>query len=160
MLAFKIKPVSVTVKADDKQVTRGTAPNSIPYTATVTGLVNDEAESLISRTIQCESYTVDTPVTSAGSELAIIASGAEEQGNYTVTYQPGKLTVTAAPVTTGTLKVTKEVQGEDLTLKNLSKEFKITVKGPNNYNKSFSLPETVGDSRQNCYLDHLRPPRW
>ena len=144
--SFKIKPVSVTVKADDKQVTRGTAPNSIPYTATVTGLVNDEAESLISRTIQCESYTVDTPVTSAGSELAIIASGAEEQGNYTVTYQPGKLTVTAAPVTTGTLKVTKEVQGEDLTLKNLSKEFKITVKGPNNYNKSFSLPETVGDS--------------
>ncbi len=125
--SFKIKPVSVTVKADDKQVTRGTAPNSIPYTATVTGLVNDEAESLISRTIQCESYTVDTPVTSAGSELAIIASGAEEQGNYTVTYKPGKLTVVAAPVTTGTLKVTKEVQGENLTLDNLSDEFAITV---------------------------------
>ena len=149
--SFKIKPVSVTVKADDKQVTRGTAPNSIPYTATVTGLVNDEAESLISRTIQCESYTVDTPVTSAGSELAIIASGAKEQGNYTVTYQPGKLTVTAAPVTTGTLKVTKEVQGEDLTLKNLSKEFKITVKGPNNYNKSFSLPANVGDGKTNTW---------
>ena len=144
--SFKIKPVSVTVKADDKQVTRGTAPNSIPYTATVTGLVNDEAESLISRTIQCASYTVDTPVTSAGSELAIIASGAKEQGNYTVTYQPGKLTVTAAPVTTGTLKVTKEVQGEDLTLKSLPSNFKITVTGPNSYNRSFPLPETVEDS--------------
>ena len=144
--SFKIKPVSVTVKADDKQVTRGTAPNSIPYTATVTGLVNDEAESLISRTIQCASYTVDTPVTSAGSELAIIASGAKEQGNYTVTYQPGKLTVTAAPVTTGTLKVTKEVQGEDLTLKSLPSNFKITVTGPNSYNRSFLLPETVEDS--------------
>ncbi len=123
--SFKIKPVSVTVKADDKQVTRGTAPNSIPYTATVTGLVNDEAESLISRTIQCESYTVDTPVTSAGSELAIIASGAEEQGNYTVTYQPGKLTVTAAPVTTGTLEVTKKVEG--LALNELPEGFKIKV---------------------------------
>ena len=123
--SFKIKPVSVTVKADDKQVTRGTAPNSIPYTATVTGLVNDEAESLISRTIQCESYTVDTPVTSAGSELAIIASGAEEQGNYTVTYQPGKLTVTAAPVTTGALEVTKKVEG--LALNELPEGFKIKV---------------------------------
>ena len=123
--SFKIKPVSVTVKADDKQVTRGTAPNSIPYTATVTGLVNNEAESLISRTIQCESYTVDTPVTSDGSELEITASGDTEQGNYTVTYRPGKLTVSAAPVTTGTLKVTKKVEG--LALNELPEGFKIKV---------------------------------
>ncbi len=141
--SFKIKPVSVTVKADDKQVTRGTTPESITYTYTVTGLVNNEAESLISRTIQCESYTVDTP---AESELEITASGAPEQGNYTVTYRPGKLTVVAAPVTTGTLKVTKEVQGDDLTLKSLPSDFKITVTGPNSYNRSFPLPETVGDS--------------
>ena len=125
--SFKIKPVSVTVKADDKQVTRGTAPNSIPYTATVTGLVNGEAESLIVRTIQCENYTVDTPVTSDGSGLEITASGDTEQGNYTVTYRPGKLTVVAAP--TGTLKVTKEVQGENLTLDKLPSDFKITVAG-------------------------------
>ena len=144
--SFKIKPASVTVTADDKQVTRGTVPESIAYTDTVTGLVNNEAESLISRTIKCEGYTVDTPVTAVGSELEITASGAKEQGNYTVTYRPGKLTVVAAPVTTGTLKVTKEVQGENLTLKSLPSNFRITVTGPNSYNRSFPLPETVGDS--------------
>ena len=63
-----------------------------------------------------------------------------------MTYQPGKLTVTAAPVTTGTLKVTKKVQGEDLTLKSLPSDFKITVTGPNSYSQSFSLPENVGNS--------------
>ena len=144
--SFTIKPASVTVTANDQQVEKGTAPASITYTDTVTGLVNNEAESLIRRTIQCEDYTVDTPVTSVGSELEITASGVEEQGNYTVTYRPGKLTVVAAPVTTGTLKVTKEVQGDDLTLKSLPSDFKITVTGPNSYNESFSLPENVGDS--------------
>ena len=144
--SFKIKPVSVTVKADDKQVTRGTTPESITYTDTVTGLVNNEAESQISRTIKCEGYTVDTPVTSAGSELEITASGDPEQGNYTVTYRPGKLTVVEAPVTTGILKVTKEVQGDDLTMKSLPSDFKITVTGPNSYSESFPLPENVGDS--------------
>ena len=144
--SFKIKPASVTVTADDKQVTRGTTPESITYTDTVTGLVNNEAESLISRTIKCKNYTVNTPVTSAGLELEITASGDTEQGNYTVTYQPGKLTVVEAPVTTGTLKVTKEVQGDNLTLKNLPDGFKITVTGPNSYSQSFSLPEDVGDS--------------
>ena len=144
--SFTIKPASVTVTANDQQVEKGTAPASITYTDTVTGLVNGEAENLIVRTIQCENYTVDTPVTSDGSELEITASGDPEQGNYTVTYQPGKLTVTEAPVTTGTLKVTKEVQGDDLTLKSLPSDFKITVTGPNSYNRSFPLPETVGDS--------------
>lgn len=141
--SFTINPARVTVTANDQQVEKGTAPASITYTDTVTGLVNGEAESLISRTIQCEGYTVDTPV---GSDLQITATGDKEQGNYTVTYRPGKLTVTEAPVTTGTLKVTKEVQGDDLTLKSLPSDFKITVTGPNSYNRSFPLPETVGDS--------------
>ena len=140
---FTITPAPVTVTADNKQVEKGTNPASITYTATVNGLVNGEQESLISRDIKCDAYTVNTAV---GSELEITATGAKEQGNYTVTYQPGKLTVVAAPVTTGTLKVTKEVQGDDLTLKSLTSNFKITVTGPNSYNRSFPLPETVVDS--------------
>ena len=140
---FTITPAPVTVTADNKQVEKGTNPASITYTATVNGLVNGEQESLISRDIKCDAYTVNTAV---GSKLEITASGVEEQGNYTVTYRPGKLTVVAAPVTTGTLKVTKEVQGDDLTLKSLPSDFKITVTGPNSYNESFSLPENVGDS--------------
>ena len=123
--SFTIKPASVTVKANDQRVQKGTDPNSIPYTATVNGLVNGEQESLISRDIKCNTYTVDTPVTSVGSELEITASGAPEQGNYTVTYRPGKLTVVEAPVTTGTLKVTKKVEG--LALNELPEGFKIKV---------------------------------
>ena len=138
---FTIKPASVTVKANDQRVEKGNAPESITYTDTVTGLVNGEAENLIVRTIQCKRYTVDTPVTSDGSELEITASGAKEQGNYTVTYRPGKLTVVAAPVTTGTLKVTKEVQGENLTLDKLPSDFKITVAGTGE-NKELSLKDS------------------
>lgn len=141
--SFTINPARVTVTANDQQVEKGTAPASITYTDTVTGLVNGEQESLISRDIKCDAYTVNTAV---GSELEITASGDIEQGNYTVTYQHGKLTVVAAPVTTGTLKVTKEVQGDDLTLKSLPGDFKITVTGPNSYSQSFSLPENVGNS--------------
>lgn len=136
--SFKITPKAVTVKANDQQVQKGTAPDSITYTDTVTGLVNGEQESLISRDIKCNTYTVDTV---AGSELEITATGAKKQGNYTVTYQPGKLTVTAAPVTTGTLKVTKKVEGRTLDQLNQDK-FKITVKGPSEYSKELSLKDT------------------
>ena len=139
--SFTIKPASVTVKANDQQVQKGTDPNSIPYTATVNGLVNGEQESLISRDIKCNTYTVDTPVTSDGSELEITATGAKEQGNYTVTYRPGKLTVVEAPVTTGILKVTKEVQGENLTLDKLPSDFKITVTGTGE-SKELSLKDS------------------
>ena len=141
--SFTIKPASVTVKANDQRVQKGTDPNSIPYTATVNGLVNGEQESLISRDIKCNTYTVDTPVTAVGSELEITATGAKEQGNYTVTYQPGKLTVVEAPVTTGTLKVTKEVQGENLTLDKLPSDFKITVAGTGT-NSTYSRELTLG----------------
>ncbi len=119
---FTITPAPVTVTADNKQVEKGTNPASITYTATVNGLVNGEQESLISRDIKCDAYTVNTAV---GSELEITASGVEEQGNYTVTYWPGKLTVVAAPVTTGTLEVTKKVEG--LALNELPEGFKIKV---------------------------------
>ena len=139
--SFKITPKDVTVKANDQRVEKGTAPDSITYTATVTGLVNGEQESLISRDIKCNTYTVDTPVTAVGSELEITATGAKEQGNYTVTYRPGKLTVVEAPVTTGILKVTKEVQGENLTLDKLPSDFKITVTGTGE-SKELSLKDS------------------
>ncbi len=135
---FTITPAPVTVTADNKQVEKGTNPASITYTATVNGLVNGEQESLISRDIKCDAYTVNTAV---GSELEITASGVEEQGNYTVTYRPGKLTVTEAPVTTGTLKVTKKVEGRTLDQLDQNK-FKITVKGPSDYSKDLSLTDT------------------
>ena len=136
--SFKIIPKAVTVKANDQQVQKGTDPNSIPYTATMNGLVNGEQESLISHTINCDGYTVDTAV---GSELTITATGDTEQGNYTVTYKPGKLTVVAAPVTTGTLEVTKKVEG--IALNQLPQDFKIIVKDESDATTSTLTKETV-----------------
>ena len=64
-------------------------------------------------------------------------------GNYNVSYKNGTLTVTKAPVTTGTLKVTKEVQGENLTLDKLPSDFKITVAGTGT-NSTYSRELTLG----------------
>ena len=136
--SFTINPALVTVKAKDKTIQAGDPKPE--YDATVSGTIGEDR---VRYTISC-AYNPATS-TEAGA-FDIVPAGADTQGNYTVTYQPGKLTVTAAPVTTGTLKVTKEVQGEDLTLKSLPRDFKITVTGPNNYDESFSLPEHVGDS--------------
>ncbi len=127
----------MTVKAQDKSVVAGQpAPT---YTPEVTGTIGQE-------TVKYDISCAYDPATSTEGTIDIVPSGADIQGNYNVTYEKGTLTVTGAPVTTGTLKVTKEVQGEDLTLKSLPSNFKITVTGPNSYNRSFPLPETVGDS--------------
>lgn len=116
--SFKITPKDVTVKAQDKSVVAGQpAPT---YTAEVTGTIG---EDLVRYTISC-AYD---PATSTEGTIPIVPTGADTQGNYNVSYENGTLTVTKAPVTTGTLKVTKEVQGENLTLDNLSDEFAITV---------------------------------
>ena len=135
--SFKITPKDVTVKVQDKSVVAGQpAPT---YTAEVTGTIGQE-------TVKYDISCAYDPATSTEGTIDIVPSDADIQGNYNVTYEKGTLTVTGAPVTTGTLKVTKEVQGEDLTLKSLPSNFKITVTGPNSYNRSFLLPETVGDS--------------
>lgn len=118
--SFKIIPRDVTVKAKDGSVVAGQlAPT---YTAEVTGTIGQER---VDYTISC-AYD---PATSTAGTIDIVPSGADIQGNYNVTYEKGTLTVTGAPVTTGTLKVTKEVQGENLTLESLPRDFKITVTG-------------------------------
>ena len=76
----------------------------------------------------------------------------DSEPNQTTPVRDNKTyTYTLSPVTTGTLTITKKVEGDDFTLKNLSKEFKITVTGPNSYSQSFSLPENVGDSKTNTW---------
>ena len=83
---FTITQAPVTVTADDK--TKGYGDPEPEWTATVTGMVNDENPNLIEYTVNCthgnESGTYD-----------IIPSGDAEQGNYTVTYVNGTLTIDA-----------------------------------------------------------------
>ncbi|MDD6409609.1 MAG: VWA domain-containing protein, partial [Oscillibacter sp.] len=84
---LKVNYAPVTVKADNKTVELGSpAPG---YTATVTGLVNDEPKSLIEYDFSCD-YTENA---SAGERLPITVTGDEIQGNYTVTYENGWLDV-------------------------------------------------------------------
>lgn len=141
--SFKITPKDVTVKAKDKTIQAGDPKPE--YDATVSGTIGEE-------TVKYDISCAYDPATSTEGTIPIVLAGAPTQGNYNVSYENGTLTVTKAPVTTGTLKVTKEVQGEDLTLKSLPGEFKITVTGPNSYNKSFSLPGNVGDSKTNTWI--------
>lgn len=83
---FTITRAPVTVTADDK--TMGFGDSEPVWTATVTGMVNNENPNLITYTVSCvhgnENGTYD-----------IIPSGAAEQGNYTVTYVKGTLTINA-----------------------------------------------------------------
>ena len=134
---FTINPALVTVKAKDKTIQAGDLKPE--YDATVSGTIGEE-------TVKYDISCAYDPATSTEGTIPIVLTGAPTQGNYNVSYENGTLTVTKAPVTTGTLKVTKEVQGEDLTLKSLPSNFKITVTGPNSYNRNFPLPETVEDS--------------
>ena len=82
-----VLPASVTVKADDKEKTVG--ETNPAFTATVTGMVNNENENLIKYGF--EELTAETVKT-----YAITPTGDKEQGNYTVTFEPGTLTVKEA----------------------------------------------------------------
>lgn len=88
---FTISPANVTVTAEDKTKEYGT--NDPELTATITGLVNGESENLISYTI---SRTAGEDV---GATYAITPSGQATQGNYSVTYETGTLTITKKNVT-------------------------------------------------------------
>jgi uncharacterized repeat protein (TIGR02543 family) len=83
-----VSPAAATVTADDKTKTCGDADPA--WTATVTGLVNGDAESVIA-------YTLSRAAGEDAGTYAITPSGAAAQGNYTVTFVPGTLTVTAKP---------------------------------------------------------------
>ena len=86
---FDILPKAVTVKADDKSVVAG--ENAPEFTAKVTGTVNEET------VVYTLSSTYDPGVSGAG-EYDITPTGDETQGNYTVTFEPGTLTVTEPKV--------------------------------------------------------------
>ncbi len=131
---FTINPALVTVKAKDKTIQAGDPKPE--YDATVSGTIGEE-------TVKYDISCAYDPATSTEGTFPIVLTGAPTQGNYNVSYENGTLTVTKAPVTTGTLKVTKEVQGENLTLDKLPSDFKITVAGTGT-NSTYSRELTLG----------------
>lgn len=88
-LEVTIERAPVTVKADNKTKTVG--ENDPALTATISGLVNNESESLIT-------YTLSRSEGNNAGIYTITPSGNAEQGNYTVTYQTGKLTITSGGI--------------------------------------------------------------
>ncbi|MBR3201431.1 MAG: InlB B-repeat-containing protein, partial [Mogibacterium sp.] len=85
-----ITKAQVTVTAADKSKTYGDADPTL--TATVTGLKNGDAESVIS-------YTLSRAKGENVGEYTITPAGAAEQGNYNVVYETGTLTINKATVT-------------------------------------------------------------
>ena len=96
----------VTVTADDKSKTYGGTDPAL--TATVTGLVNGEGESVLT-------YAVTRDAGEDAGTYAITASGDAEQGNYTVSYEPGVFTIARAPLTITARSRTK-TYGQSITL--------------------------------------------
>ena len=79
---LEITPAHVTVRADDKaKIVNRPDP---ALTATVTGLFGDDT---VAYTLEREAGEV------SGRTYTITASGAAEQGNYTVEYRPGTLAI-------------------------------------------------------------------
>ncbi|MGN0084116.1 MAG: MBG domain-containing protein [Atopobiaceae bacterium] len=87
--AYEIKQAKVVVKAADASKNYGEEDPA--FSATVSGLVNNESESLIS-------YSLTREAGEAKGTYAITPSGAESQGNYSVTYENGTLTINAAEI--------------------------------------------------------------
>jgi uncharacterized protein (TIGR02145 family) len=82
---FTIARATATVKADDKEKVAGSADPTL--TATVSGLRNNDAASVINYTLIREDGQV------VGT-YAITPTGDDVQGNYNVTYLPGTFTIT------------------------------------------------------------------
>ena len=87
---YKITPKSVTVTAEDKTKVFGETDPKL--TATVAGTLGDDKVD----------YKLSRKAGEAVGKYTITASGKAEQGNYTVTYVAGTLTITSQSIDPGT----------------------------------------------------------
>ena len=87
---YKITPKSVTVTAEDKTKVFGETDPKL--TAKVDGTLGDD-------TVE---YTLTREAGEAAGKYTITPSGKAEQGNYSVTYVAGKLTITSQSIDPGT----------------------------------------------------------
>ena len=93
---FVINPAPVTVTAEDQTKTFGDADPTL--TAKVEGLVNNESAALIT-------YTLTRSTGENVGEYVITATGDAKQGNYSIKFVEGKLTVTPKSLTSDGITV-------------------------------------------------------
>ena len=132
---FTISKATATVTANAKTKVYGES-DPTPFTATVSGLKNNDSEGVIS-------YSVTRETGDSVGTYAITPAGAAEQGNYNVTYVPADLTITKATATV-TANAKTKVYGET------DPTFTATVTGlKNNDNESvivYSLSRATGEN--------------
>ncbi len=94
---FTVAPAALTVTASSGSMTYGSTPPAV--LPTYTGFVNgDSASSLTTKPTCTTTATSSSPV--VGSPYTSSCSGAADP-NYVVTYAPGDMSVTGAPLTVG-----------------------------------------------------------
>lgn len=99
---LSITPLAVTVTAKD--YTKYVGENDPAFEATVTGTINNDTVS----------YTISREAGDTAGTYLITPAGAEAQGNYTVTYKTGTLTIKERPYRPNpsiTDKITVEITG-------------------------------------------------
>ena len=91
------EPVSVvTITANDVSRLYG-APDPTPFQVSYNGFVNGDTSATLSGQLLCTSS--DTASSPVGSYTIDCSSSTLSSPNYVITYQPGNLTVTPAPLT-------------------------------------------------------------
>jgi hypothetical protein len=87
------------------------SPNPTTFSATYTGFVLGESDAILTGTLTCVvSATVSSPV--VGSPYAIDNCSGVTAPNYTLTFVPGELTVTRAPLTVKAQNKQKTYDGQ------------------------------------------------
>lgn len=116
---LEITKAPVTVTADNQ--TKGYDDPDPTLTATIVGLKNGEAEDKIT-------YTISRTEGENIGDYIITPAGATVQGNYTVSYITGTLTITAKAIGDGTTPA----EGIDITITYDGSSYQVTVKQGNN----------------------------
>ncbi len=103
-LSIVVNPRSVTVTADGASKVHGDGDPKL--SATVEGTIGSDTVS----------YDLSRDPGDDVGKYAITASGATDQGNYTVSYEPGTLEITPAPATITVANASKVVGEDDPTI--------------------------------------------
>ncbi|MBC6992407.1 MBG domain-containing protein [Hymenobacter sp. BT491] len=122
-----VNPKALAIKANDRMKTYGNLLNLGTSEFTSEGLVNSDAVTSV--VLSSEGAAAGAAVTTLGSEYPISAGTAQGSGlgNYTIAYNPGKLTVTKAQLNV-TANAREKVYGVAL----LPADFSGTVMGVKN----------------------------
>jgi hypothetical protein len=91
---LSVTPAPLTITASSASMVYGGAVPAI--TASISGLVNGDTARALGPALSCS--TVATPASDAGHSYGTSCSGAADP-NYAITYSPGSVSVTQAPLT-------------------------------------------------------------